>query len=257
MTNKAILYDSTQCVGCRACEEACSKKWGLVYEPSIAADERLSERKLTTIVTRGERYARRLCMHCAEPTCASVCPVGAFQKTPLGPVVYDEARCMGCRYCMLACPFRVPVYEWSKALPKVSKCDMCSVRLTSGKPTACSEACPTGATMTGDREALVKEAQRRLAETPKQYDGRIYGLAEVGGTSVLMLSAVPLAQFGLRTNLPRESLPVLTGRVLAFVPDVVGVGAVLLGGIYWITHRREEVAAAEGGPRGRKEGKHE
>ena len=257
MSLKAILYDSTQCVGCRACEEACSKKWGLVYGPSIAADERLSERKLTTVVTRGERYARRLCMHCAEPTCASVCPVGAFQKTALGPVVYDEARCMGCRYCMLACPFRVPVYEWSKALPKVSKCDMCSARLTSGKPTACSEACPTGATMTGDHAALVKEAQRRLAETPKQYDGRIYGLAEVGGTSVLMLSAVPLAQFGLRTDLPRESLPVLTGRVLAFVPDVVGVGAVLLGGIYWITHRREEVAAAEGGPRGRKEGKHE
>jgi len=151
----------------------------------------------------------------------------------------------------------VPVYEWSKALPKVRKCDMCSARLLAGKPTACSEACPTGATVTGDRDALVKEAQRRLAESPKQYDGRIYGLADVGGTSVLMLSASPLAQFGLRANLPRESLPVLTGRVLAFVPDVVGVGAVLLGGIYWITHRREEVAAAEAGPRGRKGGKHE
>jgi len=257
MANKAILFDSTQCVGCRACEEACSKKWALAYDETVASDERLSERKLTTIVTRGERYVRRLCMHCAEPTCVSVCPVGAFQKTALGPVVYEEARCMGCRYCMLACPFRVPVYEWSKVLPKVRKCDMCSERLLAGKPTTCSEACPTGATMTGDRDALVREAQRRLAESPKQYNGRIYGLADVGGTSVLMLSEVPLAQFGLRTSLPQEPLPALTGRVLAFVPDVVGVGAVLLGGVHWITHRREAVAAAEGGLRSGKRAEHE
>ncbi len=249
MTSKAVLYDSTMCVGCRACEEACSKRWGLAYNQTIASDERLSERKLTTVVTRGDKFARRMCMHCVEPTCVSVCPVGAFQKTSLGPVVYEEDRCMGCRYCMLACPFQVPVYEWSKALPKVRKCDLCSARLTGGKPTACSEACPTGATITGDREAMLQEARKRLAENPKQYNGRILGVGDVGGTSVFLLSSVPLEQFGIRTNLPQEPLPALTGRVLAFVPDVVGVGAVLLGGVYWITHRREEVAAAEGGSR--------
>jgi len=196
MDSKAILFDGTMCVGCRACEEACSKKWGFAYNQSIASEERLSERKLTTVVTRGERFARRLCMHCADPTCVSVCPVGAFQKTLMGPVVYEEARCMGCRYCMLACPFQVPVYEWSQALPKVRKCDMCHARLASGKPTACAEACPTGATMLGDREAVLREARRRLAETPKQYNGGVLGLADVGGTSVFMLSAVPLEEFG-------------------------------------------------------------
>lgn len=252
MAAKAVLFDSTQCVGCRACEEACARKWALDYNETVAAEERLSERKLTTVVTRGERYARRLCMHCVEPTCVSVCPVGAFQKTPHGAVVYEEARCMGCRYCMLACPFQVPVYEWSKVLPKVRKCDMCSERLLAGKPTTCSEACPTGATMTGDRVEMVREAQRRLAETPKQYDGRIYGLTDVGGTSVLMISQASLGEFGLRWSLPQEPLPALTGRVLAFVPDVVGVGAVFLGGVYWITHRREAVAAAEGGHGGGK-----
>ncbi len=255
MNNKAILFDSTMCVGCRACEEACSKKWGLAYNQSIASEERLSEHKLTTVVTRGERFARRLCMHCVEPTCVSVCPVGAFQKTSIGPVVYDEERCIGCRYCMLACPFKVPVYEWGKALPKVRKCDMCSARLTSGKPTACSEACPTGATMTDDREAVLREARRRLAESPKQYNGGIFGLADVGGTSVLMLSAVPLRQFGIPAGLPSEPLSVLTRGVLSFVPDVVGVGGVLLGGIYWISHRREEVAAAEGPARRGRTGK--
>ncbi len=245
MSAKAILYDSTLCVGCRACEEACSRKWGLPYDQAIASEERLSERKLTTIVTRREHYARRLCMHCVEPTCVSACPVGALQKTSLGPVVYDEGRCMGCRYCMFACPFQVPVYEWSKALPKVRKCDMCYARQASGKPTACSEACPTGATMTGDRQAVLREARRRLAETPKQYNGRIFGLADAGGTSVFILSSVPLEQFGIPTGLPQEPLPMLTRRVLSFVPDVAGVGSVLLGGIYWITHRREEVAAVE------------
>ncbi len=247
INTKAVLYDSTLCVGCRACEEACAKRWGLAYNQTIASEERLSERKLTTIVTRGERYARRMCMHCVEPTCASACPVGALQKTSLGPVVYEESRCIGCRYCMLACPFQVPVYEWGKALPKVRKCDMCSARLASGKPTACSEACPTGATVTGEREALVKEAQRRLAESPGQYNGRIFGFTDAGGTSVLYLSSVPLEQFGFPVGLPQEPMPLLTRRVLAFVPDLVGVGSVLLGGIYWITHRREEVAAAEGG----------
>jgi len=164
---------------------------------------------------------------------------------------------MGCRYCMLACPFQVPVYEWSKALPKVRKCDMCHARLISGKTTACSEACPTGATMTDDRQAVLREARRRLAENPKQYNGGVLGLADVGGTSVFMLSAVPLEEFGFPAGLPKEPLPELTGRVLAFVPDVVGVGGVLLGGIYWITHRREEVVAAEGLRGGRKGKSHD
>jgi formate dehydrogenase iron-sulfur subunit len=257
MSSKAILYDSTQCIGCRACEESCSKRWGLGYNQTLASEERLSEWKLTTVVTRGERYARRLCMHCVEPTCASVCPVGALEKTAPGPVVYHEDRCMGCRYCMLACPFQVPAYEWSKALPKVKKCDMCAERLSASKPTACSEACPTGATITGERDALLQEARKRLAENPKNYNGYILGLGDVGGTSVFMLAAVPLDQFGIRTNLPQEALPALTGRVLAFVPDVVGVGGALLGGIYWITHRREEVAAAEGQRRTAKGAKHE
>jgi formate dehydrogenase iron-sulfur subunit len=251
MSTKAILYDSTLCVGCRACEEACSKKWGLAYNQSIAAEEKLSERKLTTILTRGEHYARRLCMHCVEPSCVSACPVGALQKTSLGPVVYEEDRCMGCRYCMFACPYQVPAYEWSKVLPKVRKCDMCYQRLASGKPTACAEACPTGATIVGERDAMIREARRRLQESPKQYNGRIFGLADAGGASVFFLSAVPLEQFGLPTGLPQEPLPLLTRRVLAFVPDVVGVGSILLGGIYWITHRREEVAAAEGDNGGR------
>lgn len=245
MRKKAVLYDSTLCVGCRACEDACARKWGLPYTDEIGATEQLSEHKLTTLVTYGERYVRRMCMHCSEPTCVSVCPVGALQKTALGPVIYDEDRCMGCRYCMLACPFQVPVYEWSEKLPRVKKCNMCYERLQKGLPTACSEACPTEATITGDRDAVIREARRRISENHSQYYDRIYGLHEAGGTSVLFLASVPLEQLGMRPSLPQEPLPVLTRRALSFVPDIVGVGTALLGGVYWITHRREEVAAAE------------
>ena len=185
-------------------------------------------------------------MNCLQPACASVCPVGALQKTALGPVVYDAEKCMGCRYCMQACPFQVPSYEWDKRLPRMRKCDMCSERQQHGKITACSEACPVGATITGDRDQLIGEAHRRLADKPDGYYQKIYGIAEVGGTSVFYLSAVPFEQIGLRTGVPHEPLPETTGRVLELLPDVVSTGSVLLGGIWWITNRRSEVARKEG-----------
>src|SRR6202007_3280375 len=104
---------------------------------TIAAESRQSEHKYTVVMTKNDKFMRRLCMHCEDPTCASVCPVGALRKTAAGPVIYEESRCMGCRYCMAACPFGVPKYEWSKALPAVRKCDMCSDRLAAGKMTGC------------------------------------------------------------------------------------------------------------------------
>jgi formate dehydrogenase iron-sulfur subunit len=245
---KAILYDSTLCIGCRACEDACAKRWNLAYTEDIAKQERLSATKLTAVQTFGDHFSRRMCMHCAEPTCASVCPVGAFQKTPLGAVVYNADRCIGCRYCMMACPFQVPTYQWSSRLPVVRKCDFCYERQSNGQPTACTEACPVGATINGERDELIDEARKRLAAEPEpsKYFQRIYGLQEVGGTSVLYLSSVPFEQIGLKANLPHDALPTYTWQALSKVPDVVSMGSVLLGGVYWITHRREEVARAEG-----------
>jgi formate dehydrogenase iron-sulfur subunit len=169
-----------------------------------------------------------------------------LQKTELGPVVYDADKCMGCRYCMQACPFQVPSYEWNARLPRMRKCDMCFERQSKGKVTACTEACPVGATLNGNREELIQEAQKRLAEEPDQYYQKVYGLKEVGGTSVFFLSAVPFEQIGLRTGVPQEPLPETTWRVLELLPDVVSTGSVLLGGIWWIANRRSEVAIAEG-----------
>jgi NAD-dependent dihydropyrimidine dehydrogenase PreA subunit len=146
-------------------------------------------------------------MNCLQPACVSVCPVGALQKTALGPVTYDADKCMGCRYCMQACPFQVPSYEWSSRLPKMRKCNMCYERQSAGEADRLRGSLPGG--RHGEWRPRRVDPRRRSGGWPRkpdQYYGKIYGIEEVGGTSVLYLSAVPFAQIGLRTNVPHEPL---------------------------------------------------
>ncbi|HXY42115.1 MAG TPA: 4Fe-4S dicluster domain-containing protein [Vicinamibacteria bacterium] len=241
--SRAILFDVTRCIGCRSCAKACKEAHGF---PGTGDETELDAVTYTVVLDEGnDRYLRRMCMHCDTPSCVSACPVGALEKTALGPVTYDGAKCMGCRYCMVACPFGVPRYEWSKANPVVRKCDGCIGRRKAGKPTACAEACPAEATVEGTREQLLAEARRRIAESPGKYHPAIYGEKEVGGTNVLVLSPVPFDQLGLKVGLGAQPLPNLTWAALSKIPKVVGFGCVGLSAIYWITHRRQEVAAAE------------
>ncbi len=240
---RALLVDITRCIGCNACVAACMESHGI--EGDADAVHQLSARSLTAVTQHGDLFVRQLCRHCVEPSCASVCPVQAFRKTELGPVVYDASRCMGCRYCMQACPFSVPRYEWSSAVPAVVKCDFCAARQEKGLPTACAEACPAEATVFGTRYELLAEAKRRLAENPDAYYPHIYGAEEVGGTSVLFLSPVPFSELGFPTNVGTEPLPALTAAALGRVPGIVSVGGALLFGLWWITQRRDEVARVE------------
>lgn len=243
--SRALLVDITRCIGCRECVAACLVEHHLKGDAETVT--RLSANALTALEDHGnERYVRKLCRHCLEPSCASVCPVKAFRKTAEGPVVYDASRCLGCRYCMQACPFNVPKYQWHAAVPAVVKCDMCAERLAAGKPTACAEVCPAEATIFGYRDELLAEAERRIAEHPDTYYPHVYGAEEVGGTSVLFLSPVPFEQLGFRTDLGTEALPDLTAAALGRIPAIVSVAGALLLGISWITRRREEVARAEG-----------
>ncbi len=242
-----LLFDATECIGCGACAEACKTENHL--PPKI--DAKPTAYTWTTVEPRAGVYVRRLCMHCLEPTCASVCPVGAIQKTAEGPVVYDPTKCFGCRYCIQACPFDVPKYQWDSPLPLMGKCRFCTDRLKAGRPTACAEACPTGATLFGPREELLKEAGARMAKNPKEgskpggYVDHIYGIEEAGGTSVLMLSSVPFAELGLKTDMPRQPLPLLTWQILSKVPDFVLLAGAALFGLHWITARREDVHEEE------------
>jgi formate dehydrogenase iron-sulfur subunit len=241
---KGILFDSTLCIGCGACYQACKEKNDQPQTSDAYLTDKLSARTYTVVNRRNGRFIRQMCMHCDTPTCASVCPVGALVKTADGPVLYNEDKCMGCRYCMQACPFGVPRYEWNSALPRVRKCTLCSDRIAAGLATACATVCPTGATKFGDRDELIEEAKARLRANPDKYVNHIYGIEEVGGTSVLMLSDVSFESLGYRTNLSKEPLPLLTWNVLQEIPNLVSIGGVLMGGIWWITNRRNEVQRA-------------
>ncbi len=247
---RAVLFDVTKCVGCGSCTAACREKNNLpeTQAPDLT-DQQFTVLKTTAGKDGSELSYRRMCMHCVDPTCASVCPVGALHKTANGPVVYDADICLGCRYCMQACPFGVPKYEWNSLAPRVRKCTFCSDRLAAGKINACAEACPTGATLAGTRDELLKEARARLNAAPDTYVQKIYGEHDAGGTSVLYLSPVDFAKLGLPANLPVEALSDLTYRVLSKIPAVVGAGGFTLAGLWWLTNRKAEVAKAEGGSR--------
>lgn len=242
-TSQGLLIDITRCVGCRECERACSAANNLPEEEATA----LSATHYTVVEARNDdqTFVRRLCMHCNQPTCVSACLVGAFTKMDTGAVLYDESKCIGCRYCMQACPYEIPRYEWGSLSPRIQKCRMCYERVAAGGQTACSESCQFGATTFGERNALIAEARKRINENPGQYVDYIYGLSEAGGTSVMYISGVPFEQLGFPMNLPKEPIPELSWRVLSQIPKYTVAASIVLFGVHWITARRTDVARFE------------
>jgi Fe-S-cluster-containing dehydrogenase component len=212
-----LLYDTTKCIGCKACVNACREANGLAPDTTWSgglyhAPLDLSERAKTVIklYDDGEQrsFFKAQCMHCIDPACASACMLGAFKKREYGIVSYDVNYCIGCRYCEVACPYGVPKFEWSKASPKMVKCELCNHRIAQGRIPACAEVCPKGAVIYGKREDLLREAKTRLAENPGKYIQKIYGEHDGGGTQCLYLSHVPFEKLGLPV-LSTESTPTL------------------------------------------------
>jgi formate dehydrogenase iron-sulfur subunit len=252
MKHMAILTDVTRCIGCEECVLACQTTNETGTDAPYRWQESTSDLSSTrwTTIKRGPRgaYVREQCRHCLDPACAAACPVGALQKSPEGPVVYDADICMGCRYCMMACPFRMTRYEWESATPRIRKCILCYDKIEEGelKQPACTKACPTEATIFGDRDELLAEARRRIRDNPGLYVDHIWGEHEVGGTSVLYISDVDLATAGWPASLGDDARPPLARKVLHTVPLTFAGVALTMFGVSWITRRREDVAAAEG-----------
>jgi formate dehydrogenase iron-sulfur subunit len=242
MEKVGLLFDMVQCAGCHACVEACMAKQKFEGDPEKVND--LSATAYTALAKENDRPVRLLCRHCNVPSCVSVCPVGALQKTELGPVTYDSSLCMGCRYCIMACPFNVPRYEWDKAVPSVRKCDMCYDLVKEGKETACAEACPYGATIFGTRDELLEEAHTRIKDAPDEYYPHVYGEDELGGTSVLFLAPAKVALLGY-DKFGNDPLPALTWKMLSKIPGFLVMGGAALSAFWWITRRRDEVALYE------------
>jgi len=249
----AILTDVTKCTGCETCVAACKKTYDLprdrMWRWQDEIDSLSASRYCTIIRKPGNVFIRQQCRHCNEPACASACIVGALEKQKNGPVTYDSRKCMGCRYCMMACPFGIPRYEWESTAPKIRKCILCYPRLQEGKQPACTEACPYGATIFGTRAEMLAEARRRIKENPGRYypadNPVIYGEHEVGGTSVLYLSNISLDFMSWGPKLGKEPLPALTWAALSKVPPVVLGVAGLMTGVYWVIGRRMQLEAEQ------------
>lgn len=219
------LVDITRCIGCRKCELACNQVNALP-EPEVRFDDLrvLDEKRRPTntaytVVNRyytGSLDARNQlvpsfvkvqCMHCQDAACVSACITGALTKKENGAVHYDVTRCIGCRYCMVACPFEIPAYDYDNPLtPQVRKCTLCFDRLLEGKKPGCASICPTEAITFGKRETVLKLARKRIADAPSRYIDHIYGEHEAGGTCWLYISSQPFELLGF-LKVPKEPLP--------------------------------------------------
>jgi formate dehydrogenase iron-sulfur subunit len=258
-TQVACLVDTTLCIGCRQCEKACNlnnelpKPDSSFTDKSVFRDTRRPTEKALTVVNeysgnpsqdqpgRANTYNKVQCMHCLDPSCVSACIVGALTRSQDGAVVYNPEICLGCRYCMIACPFQIPAYEYENALtPLVKKCQFCAdYKQGTGASPSCAKACPTEAILFGKRSELLELARDRIAKRPDRYLDTIYGELEMGGTSWLYLTGRPPEEIDL-LKLPVKAPPRLTENIqhTIFRYGAIPLGIYgALGGIMWFTNR--------------------
>src|SRR5262245_17093848 len=286
---RTTLIDITNCIGCRACQVAC-KQWNEMPGEDTTLEAQLGfqnpatlSAKTYTLISFHEMenpekpsgldaaYVMRRCFHCLEPGCVSACPTTALYRQPDGPVSYDVDKCIGCRYCMLACPWDVPTAEWDKLAPKIEKCTHCADRTSqpapiafNGQPAppeetkrfldtiatpACVKACPADALRFGEREEMLALAKKRIADRPDRYVDHIYGEKELGGTSVLYLSSVPFEKLGF-PKFGEKPFPKFTAAALGAVPPAVMVIGALLGAAYAFFRKRVHAVAGASGAHG-------
>lgn len=277
-----LLYDSTLCIGCRACQVACKRANGMpidipeTYEAwnggTWDTPTDLSGDTLTVIQvyqdgtmevkdreTDGFAFIKRQCMHCTDASCISVCPVSAMTKDPVtGVVTHHPDRCIGCRYCVLACPFGVPRYEFDNPFGQIQKCQLCTNVPDRDIP-ACADVCPTGATLYGRTTDLQQEAERRLGMAPGEtyqfprgalgddrasheapiahYQSAVYGEQILGGTQVRMLAGVPFADLGMPHDVPDYSYASITEGIQHTLYKYFIAPAVLLAGLVYFAYK--------------------
>ncbi|MCF8297817.1 MAG: 4Fe-4S dicluster domain-containing protein [Saprospiraceae bacterium] len=233
-----ILYDSNLCTACQNCEYACSDQYEMPYStdfPEVGLVRKTDETRRVVInsfeTSKGEQYMRSSCFHCNNPACASACLTQAMYKTEEGPVIWREDKCMGCRFCMISCPFDVPKFEYNSPNPKIQKCRMCYELLQEGEIPACVDACPSEAIIFGKRRDLIEIAKARIYANPEVYHHEIYGEHEAGGTGLLMIATVPFDELGLNTKVQKSSYPELSKGFLYSVPSIFVLWPAMLLGL--------------------------
>ena len=254
-----VLHDVSRCIGCRNCEAACNQVNGLPSPERPFDDlnvlnlQRRPDAAAYTVVNRFlpsamplPVFVKKQCNHCLEPACVSACFVKALKKSKTGAVIYDPSLCVGCRYCMIACPFNIPAYEYNDPItPKVMKCTLCQPRIEKGQMPKCVEICPKEALTFGTRQTLIKIARQRIHDYPDRYVDHIYGEHEMGGCNWLYISNARFADIGMGQNLGDIPAARRTSGLLASFPIVVITGFVFLTGIYAISKRKDQIANEE------------
>lgn len=265
---KGVLVDLTKCIGCGSCVVACKmyngNEWIEDRAPTSGEEAALADANWTVvqqcrisketgqnlhiggmsplIKTDGSeewRFVKRQCLHCKDPACVSSCFATAFRQNDSGAVTYYPNLCVGCRYCMLACPFSIPKFEWGKAIPVLTKCTMCHNRIEHGDAPACVSVCPTNVMKFGEQEQLLKEAWDIIHDDDR-YMRHVYGEEEAGGTAWIYISDKPFDVLGFKTNVPRRSIPSYTSNFMHATPIVGVVWAAILTCLYFITKRRSK-----------------
>lgn len=255
--SRAVLVDLTKCYGCGACTVVCKlwneKKYDDAHKPTVGENAKLCDINWTVVDKhvvkdssgdRAWRFSKKQCLHCNEPSCASSCLVGALRKTDDGPVVYNPDLCVGCRYCMVACSFNIPKYEWERSFPEISKCQMCPTRIANNEMPACVGVCPNDVMTFGERDDLLKKAKALIASNP-MYVKHIFGEKEAGGTAWMYVSDQPFKDLGYRTDVHQQSLPAYTWKILSKLPAILIGWVGILTGVYIITKRRDAVSASK------------
>jgi len=170
--DKAFFIDPARCIGCQACVQACTECDTHKGQSMIQLDYIDPARSTQTVPV--------LCMHCASPTCAEVCPADAIKKTADGVVQSAlESRCIACNNCVLACPFGVP--KMNNDMNLMMKCDMCYDRTSVGLKPMCASVCPSQALFYGTREEM-----ERLRPNSRTVDRFQFG-AQAIDTKVQMM----------------------------------------------------------------------
>jgi formate dehydrogenase iron-sulfur subunit len=231
-----FLIDASRCIDCRSCLVACSVENNVPMEHTRIW---INETGVVGQFPELERYSAPFhCMHCIDPSCVSACTVGALQLNKDGIVIYDNERCIGCRYCMYACPFKVPNFEWEKRLALIIKCDLCVNRLEGGQQPACAATCPTQAIQFGTREGMLDLAHARINSQPDRYIDHVYGEFENGGTSTFYISPVPFEDLGFPAAEQGES-PAHFNRLVTHGTPTVAAGVALgMSAIYLAIERQ-------------------
>ncbi|MBD3873533.1 MAG: hydrogenase 2 operon protein HybA [Acidobacteria bacterium] len=241
-----MLYDATLCIGCRACVTACktaNNMPGNLYDPPNDLNGE-TKNIIKLYEEDGEKsYMKQQCMHCIDPGCVNACMIGAFKKREFGIVTWDKDRCIGCRYCQVACPYNIPKFQWDTPVPEIVKCELCNHMLARGEEPGCVQACPKEAVIFGTYEELLADARQRVADHPERYypagAPQIFGDTEGGGTQVLYLAGVDFEKLGLPKlgddGVGVQMRAIQHGIYRGFIAPVALYG--ILGAVLWRNRR--------------------